>query len=112
MLHERSIRGRNRIRAPHAPFARDLDQQIVQLHSNDYRNLSQLQGGPVLVVGASHSGSDIAYEASASHDVILSGTDTGQIPVPIESRRGRIGFRVLVFAGTHVLNVDTPMGRK
>jgi putative flavoprotein involved in K+ transport len=42
----------------------------------------------------------------------LSGTDTGQIPVPIESRRGRLGFRVLVFAGTHLLNADTPMGRK
>jgi putative flavoprotein involved in K+ transport len=98
---------------PYTPeFADDLDASITQLHSNDYRNLSQLQDGPVLVVGASHSGSDIAYEASGSHEVILSGTDTGQIPVPIESRRGRIGFRVLVFVGTHVLNVDTPLGRK
>jgi putative flavoprotein involved in K+ transport len=98
---------------PYTPgFARELDPGITQLHSNDYRNLSQLQDGPVLVVGASHSGSDIAYEASASHDVILSGRDTGQIPAPIESRRGRMGFRVLIFVGTHVLNVDTPLGRK
>jgi putative flavoprotein involved in K+ transport len=98
---------------PHTPeFAGELDPSIVQLHSDDYRSPSQLQAGPVLVVGASHSGSDIAYELSASHDVILSGTDTGQLPVPVESRRGRIGFRVLVFAGTHVLNVDTPLGRK
>jgi len=98
---------------PYTPdFARELDPGITQLHSSDYRNLSQLQDGPVLVVGASHSGSDIAYEAAASHQVILSGRDTGQIPVPIESRRGRIGFRLLVFAGTHVLNADTPMGRK
>jgi putative flavoprotein involved in K+ transport len=100
-------------RKPYTPeFAGELDASITQLHSSDYRNLSQLQEGPVLVVGAAHSGSDIAYEASASHDVILSGTDTGQIPVPIESRRGRMGFRVLVFVGTYVLNVDTPMGRK
>ena len=98
---------------PYTPeFAGELDPGITQLHSSDYRNLSQLQDGPVLVVGASHSGSDIAYEASASHDVVLSGTDTGQIPVPIESRRGRMGFRALVFVGTHVLNVNTPMGRK
>jgi putative flavoprotein involved in K+ transport len=98
---------------PYTPeFAGELDPSITQLHSRDYRNLSQLQEGPVLVVGAAHSGSDIAYEASASHEVILSGTDTGQIPVPIESRRGRLGFRLLVFAGTHLLNVDTPMGRK
>ena len=98
---------------PHTPaFAGALDASITQLHSADYRGPSQLQAGPVLVVGASHSGSDIAYELSASHDVILSGRDTGQLPVPVESRRGRIGFRLLVFAGTHVLNVDTPAGRK
>jgi putative flavoprotein involved in K+ transport len=98
---------------PYTPeFAGELDRSITQLHSSDYRSLSQLQEGPVLVVGASHSGSDIAFEASASHDVILSGTDTGQIPAPIESRRGRMGFRLLVFAGTHVLNMDTPLGRK
>ena len=66
----------------------------------------------MLVVGASHSGSDIAFEAASSHQVVLSGTDTGQIPVPIESRRGRTFFRVLVFVGTHILNVRTPMGRK
>ena len=46
---------------PYTPdFAGELDPSITQLHSNDYRNLSQLQKGPVLVVGASHSGSDIA----------------------------------------------------
>jgi putative flavoprotein involved in K+ transport len=100
-------------RKPYTPeFAGELDSSITQLHSCDYRNLAQLQDGPVLVVGAAHSGSDIAHETSASHHVILVGTDTGQIPVPIESRRGRLGFRVLVFVGTHVLNVDTPIGRK
>ena len=98
---------------PYTPeFASELDPSLTQLHSNDYRNLSQLQAGPVLVVGAAHSGSDIAYEAAAAHDVVLSGTDTGQIPVPIESRRGRVGFRMLLFAGTHILNMDTPLGRK
>jgi putative flavoprotein involved in K+ transport len=99
--------------APYTPeFASELDPRITQLHSSEYRNPSQLQAGPVLVVGASHSGSDIAHEAAASHDVVLSGTDTGQLPVPIESRRGRMGFRLLLLAGTHVLNVDTPLGRK
>jgi putative flavoprotein involved in K+ transport len=93
-------------------FASELDPSIVQLHSSEYRNLSQLQEGPVLVVGASHSGSDIAYEAAAEHEVILSGKDNGQLPVPLESRRGRTGFRMLVLIGTHVLNVDTPLGRK
>jgi putative flavoprotein involved in K+ transport len=93
-------------------FARELDPGITQLHSFLYRNLSQLQDGPVLVVGASHSGADVAYEAAAEHDVILSGRDTGQIPASIESRRGRLVFRGLFLVGTHVLTVDTPMGRK
>jgi putative flavoprotein involved in K+ transport len=98
---------------PYVPdFAGELDRGITQLHSRDYRNLSQLQPGPVLVVGASHSGSDIAYETAHEHEVILSGRHNGQLPASIESRRGRILFRGLFFAGTHVLTVDTPMGRK
>ena len=98
---------------PYTPdFGAELDPSITQLHSNDYRNLSQLQEGPVLVVGASHSGSDVAWEAASKHDVVLAGKDTGQIPASIETRRGRLGFRLLFFAGTHILTADTPMGRK
>jgi putative flavoprotein involved in K+ transport len=93
-------------------FAPELDPRIRQLHSSDYRNLSQLQEGGVLVVGASHSGADIAFEAAAEHDTILSGPDTGQIPASVETRRGRAGFRVLFFLGSHVLTMDTPLGRK
>jgi putative flavoprotein involved in K+ transport len=99
--------------APHVPaFADELDPTITRLHSSAYRNLSQLQDGPVLVVGASHSGADIAYEAASCHEVVLSGRDTGQLPASIETRRGRMLFRGLFFAGTHILTVDTPMGRK
>ena len=93
-------------------FAPQLDPRIRQLHSSDYRNLSQLQEGGVLVVGASHSGADIAYEAAAEHVTILSGPDTGQIPASVETRRGRVGFRALFFLGSHVLTADTPLGRK
>ena len=98
---------------PYTPsFAPELDPRITQLHSSDYRNLSQLQEGAVLVVGASHSGADIAYEAAAQHRTILSGVDNGQIPARIDTRRGRMVFRALFLAGSHVLTVDTPMGRK
>ncbi len=93
-------------------FADELSPTITQLHSSAYRNLAQLQDGPVLVVGASHSGADIAHEAASRHEVVLSGRDTGQLPASIESRRGRLLFRGLFFAGTHILTVDTPMGRK
>jgi len=94
------------------PFADELRPAITQLHSSAYRNLGQLQDGPVLVVGASHSGADIAHEVASRHEVVLSGRDTGQLPASIESRRGRMLFRGLFFAGTHILTVDTPMGRK
>lgn len=93
-------------------FAPELDRRIRQLHSSDYRNLSQLQEGGVLVVGASHSGADIAYETASQHETILSGPDTGQIPASVETRRGRLGFRVLFFIGSRVLTMDTPLGRK
>jgi len=98
---------------PRTPdFADALDPRITQLHSNDYRNPSQLRPGPVLVVGASHSGSDIAFEVAQRHEVILAGRDTGQLPAPITTRRGRAVFYGLFFMGTHVLTVDTPPGRK
>jgi putative flavoprotein involved in K+ transport len=66
----------------------------------------------VLVVGAAHSGGDIALEAAATHPTILCGRDTGQIPVPLESRRMRAAWTVLRFLATRVLTVDTPIGRK
>jgi putative flavoprotein involved in K+ transport len=101
------------MQAPYVPgFAPELDPAITQLHSDEYRNPGQLQDGPVLVVGASHSGSDIAHEVAAEHQTILSGVDTGQIPARIDTRRGRMAFRLLFFAGSHILTMDTPMGRK
>ena len=58
-------------RTPLVPgFADQLDPGIRQLHSSEYRRADQLREGPVLVVGASHSGGDIAYEVGADppHD--------------------------------------------
>lgn len=94
-------------------FAAQLDPAIRQLHSADYRSPEQLQPGPVLVVGAAHSGGDIAYEvARAGYSTILSGRDTGQIPVDIHGRMAPFVFRVLAFMWTRVLTVSTPIGRK
>jgi putative flavoprotein involved in K+ transport len=94
------------------PFASELDPEIRQLHSSDYRSPAQLQEGAVLVVGASHSGADIAFEVSGSHRTLLSGRDTGQVPFRIESRRARIIWPVLRFVATRVLTGSTPLGRK
>jgi putative flavoprotein involved in K+ transport len=53
---------------PHVPeFAKGLDPGIVQLHSSRCRNPSQLQPGPVLVVGAGNSGADIAVDVADDH---------------------------------------------
>jgi putative flavoprotein involved in K+ transport len=101
------------MQAPVVPeFADELDPRITQLHSLEYRGPEQLQEGPVLVVGAAHSGSDIAFELASTHETVLVGRDTGQIPLPLESRRMRLAWPVMKFMATRVLTVDTPMGRK
>ena len=58
-------------------FAADLDPRIVQLHSSEYRNPSQLQNGNLLVVGAGNSGAEIALELSHSHVCSIAGPKTG-----------------------------------
>ena len=98
---------------PRVPdFAGDLDPGITQLHSSAYRNPGQFRPGPVLVVGASHSGPDIALEAAADHPTILSGPFRGEIPFDIGGRPARTILRVLWFVANHVLTVRTPLGRK
>ncbi|WP_102141671.1 flavin-containing monooxygenase [Mycobacterium hubeiense] len=100
-------------RTPKVPdFATELDPVIRQLHSSEYRRPEQLQPGAVLVVGASHSGTDIAYETALTHQTILCGRDCGQIPVRWDSRRIRIVLPVLIFAWRHIVTRRTPIGRK
>jgi putative flavoprotein involved in K+ transport len=100
-------------RTPYLPdFAVDLDPAIRQLHSSEYRRPGQLKDGPVLVVGGSHSGTDIAYEVALTHPTVLCGRDPGQIPVRLEKKGARLFFPVFLFVGKHVLTRRTPMGRK
>jgi putative flavoprotein involved in K+ transport len=97
------------------PFAAQLDPGIVQLHSLDYRNPSQLRQGGVLVVGAGNSGSEIALElARAGHKVWMSGRSTGEIPFRINGFAARLFLARLVlrFLFHRVLTTDTPIGRK
>ena len=99
---------------PRVPaFARDLDPGIVQFHSHEYRNPSQLQEGGVLVVGVGNSGADIAIEVARSHQTWLSGKESGHIPWPIDSVISRFFLvRLVRFFGHHILTVATPIGRK
>jgi putative flavoprotein involved in K+ transport len=100
--------------APRVPeFARELDPAIVQLHSQEYRNPGQLQDGGVLVVGVGNSGADIAIEVARSHPTWISGTESGHIPVHIDTWIARnVVVRFVRFFGHHVLTVKTPVGRK
>ena len=93
-------------------FAGELDPAIRQLHSGGYRNPTQLRDGPVLVVGASHSGGDIAFEVARTHPTILSGKDRGQIPFRYDSRAAHVVLPIMVFLARNVLTMRTPLGRR
>ena len=100
---------------PRAPaFAAELDPEIRQLHSADYRNPQQLQPGPVLLVGAGNSGSEVAMELATRHHVWMSGRDVGQLPFRIEGHPSRLLLGPMVLRGLfhRVLTVRTPVGRK
>ncbi|MGB9376646.1 MAG: NAD(P)/FAD-dependent oxidoreductase [Mycobacteriales bacterium] len=101
-------------RTPNVPaFAGELDPAIRQLHSSDYKRPSQLRPGGVLVVGASHSGGDVAFEAArAGHRVVLSGSIHGELPFRLEKGLAKFAFRGLYFAARHLLTLRTPLGRK
>ena len=94
-------------------FARELDPNIRQLHSLDYRNPAQLKDGGVLIVGVGNSGADIALEVARTHQTWLSGKESGHVPFRIETFAGRfILVRIVRFIGHHVLTVATPIGRR
>ena len=102
-------------RQPNVPaFAGELDASIRQLHSHEYRNPSQLREGPVLVVGLSHSGADIALEAAvAGHRTFLSGKSHGQMPMRVtDTKRAIPGWPIVEFVFGHVMTLRTPIGRK
>jgi len=93
-------------------FASELDPHIVQMHSSEYREPSQLEPGGVLLVGAGNSGADIAMELCGKHRTWLSGRDKGQVPFRIGTRKSRFLLPVLWFVASRILTVNTPLGRK
>jgi putative flavoprotein involved in K+ transport len=100
---------------PHIPgFAGQLGEGIVQLHSVDYRNPTQLREGPVLLVGAGNSGAEIGIEVARTHETWLSGNPTGEVPFSIDGLAARLLLIRLVLRVLfhRVLTVDTPIGRR
>jgi len=96
-------------------FATDLNPNIRQLHSLDYRNPGQLREGGVLIVGAGNSGAEIAAEmVRSSHTTWVAGPSTGSVPFRVDGVAARLGlsrflFRVIFH---RVLSVANPIGRK
>lgn len=96
-------------------FAGELNPDIVQFHSLDYRSPSQFQKGGVLVVGAGNSGAEIALEAAGNgHKVWLAGRDTGHIPFNIEGILAKLILLRLVgrILFHRILTLSTPVGKK
>jgi putative flavoprotein involved in K+ transport len=100
---------------PRVPaFAKDLRAEILQLHSSEYRNSSQLKPGGVLLVGAGNSGAEIAVEAARTHPIWMSGRDTGHVPFRIDGLAARLFLTRLLFRVVfhRLLTVATPIGRR
>jgi putative flavoprotein involved in K+ transport len=90
-----------------------LGSRLRPLTSLDYRDPAQFAPGPVLVVGAANSGTDVALDAAtAGHETYLAGRHPGQVPIDIDSRRGRRAVPVVMFVFRHVVTRRSPMGRK
>ena len=93
------------------PFADELHPSIVQLHSSQYRNPSQLQEGAVLVVVRA-TPERRSLSRCHAHPTFLSGKPSGELPVRHGPAMARFVFPVIRFVGNHVLTLRTPIGRK
>jgi len=96
-------------------FVAELDPNVVQLHSSEYSNPTQLPpDGTVLVVSSGNSGAEIALELANRQRVVLAGRYPGQLPFKVDGLAGRALLDRLVLRGVfhRMLTVDTPMGRK
>jgi putative flavoprotein involved in K+ transport len=95
-------------------FASGLDPGVVQLHSSEYRNLSQLRDGGVLIVGAGNSGAEIAAEVARGHETWVSGRDVGQVPFRVENLFAQLVLIPVLFRIVfhRLLSLATPFGRR
>jgi putative flavoprotein involved in K+ transport len=98
---------------PRTPaFAAELDPEIRQLHTVDYRSPAQLKPGGVLVVGAANSGTDVALDTAGTHKTWIAGRHPGQVPFDIDSRGSKVAIPIVMFVFRHVLTLRTKPGRK
>lgn len=69
------------------PFADKINERVLQLHSSDYKNPTQLREGSVLVVGGGNSGAQIAFELSSVKNTYLAvGNKLSFLPLVVAKR--------------------------
>lgn len=94
---------------PYIPqFAGEIDKNIFQLHSDDYRNPTALPPGDVLVVGSAISGMQIALELAKTRKTVISGKPSYTIPRGLSQISQKLDWWLL----QRLLTIKTPMGRK
>jgi putative flavoprotein involved in K+ transport len=100
-------------RVPRTPsFADELSDDIVQMHSVDYRKPGQLAPGTVLLVGAGNTGAEIAMDLAPTHQVLMAGRPVGEIPIDTRGWQGRLLFPVIWWVWEHILTERSKPGRK
>jgi putative flavoprotein involved in K+ transport len=96
---------------PRVPaFAEGLATDVVQMHSDGYRNADGIPEGRVLVVGGGNTGFQIAEELSGSREVHLS-VGSRQTPLP-QRILGRDLFWYLEGTGLIRKSTATRIGRR
>ena len=92
------------------PMAKDLDADVFQIHSIDYRRPDNIPSGKVLVVGAANTGCQIALELSATHEVEIS---AGQhLPTIPQRPMGRDIWWWATRVGLTRITLDSRLGKK
>ena len=90
-------------------FRNRLSDDVLQLHSSEYKNSKQLRDGPVLVVGGGNSGTQIAVELSKDRKTYLSVSHKMKF-VPQDIMNKSI-FWWLDKLGVYRANVNSKMGQ-
>ena len=90
-------------------FHADLAEDVVQLHSSQYRSAAQLGPGNVIVVGTGNSGVQIAMDLSRTHQVFLSGRENRHLQ---KRFLGQDIQTLLDLLGATKIKLDAPWFRK
>ena len=91
-------------------IAADLNRDVTQVHSSDYRSPKNLPEGPVLVAGGGNTGFQIAAELAESREVHLA-VGARQTPLP-QRIAGRDLFRYLEATGLMRKTVTSRLGQR